>query len=85
MLLQRLNLQSWVGDGAQMKVVILSHVYDWSAWPLGRRGNEQTQACNKISKSVALRLSHLGTHMHGALLDTTDGVHSFTFMRRHGG
>ena len=31
-----------------------------------------------------LRLHDLHIHMHGALLDTSDGIHSFSFIRRHG-
>lgn len=34
-LLRRLNVQSWVGPDAQMKVVALGHVKDWQKWFLG--------------------------------------------------
>ena len=31
-----------------------------------------------------LRFGNLRVHMHGGLLVTSEGVHSFTFLRRHG-
>ena len=34
-LLRRLNVQSWIGPDAVMKVVTLGHVKDWKSWFLG--------------------------------------------------
>ena len=47
----------------------------------------QLASPSKVAPSTRvnqLRLKALGTHLHGGLLETSTGAHSFTFMRRHG-